>query len=412
MAFIEEFVGQLLQLLTNQREKGWSLVSMRKPNEKLSQGDFSFPTDFRIWRDCFPEEYKNFSGDLFTHCAIKPEEIQIKSKEGCWNLPVEKVEVIKNRCIIFLDRKETFRNVLLKVMNSPEGIGREGSPKRVFMEEISSDSQTLTDFRGILLRKVLVNILGRSRKYIEVHKRDNADVTCVITSKSSTEVVEGDVKILPGVVLDSRTGKKLSKHTWTECLEQKMKECELVARHRYGFRGPGDSQAGKMFEVLGTATMTLELLEAKPTSPVAYGGTSSRGGAFILYNSARMETLLEQFKARNFPEAPPLEEIDFSLLSEPEEWILLLNFIASEEWMIEKCISEIEIGRVSPHLICSFLHNFVTIFSAYYRRVQILTDNRKHLLKTLHARIHLLRALRMIFNRTLALLDIQPVAKM
>ncbi|XP_055713450.1 DALR anticodon-binding domain-containing protein 3 [Phlebotomus papatasi] len=414
MNFVEDFVGRVLEVVTGQRERGWNLIAMRKPTEKLSQGDFSFPTDLRIWGQCLLDrDNGNGSGDVFSYRGIDPEEIVRRSQGEKWDLPVERVEVQKNRCIVFLDRRTAFKNVIIRTLKRDEEDCEGIEEKSVFVEEISEDNQTLTDFRGILLRKVLLNLLARSRKYSRAPQRTDADISCTITSKSSAEVASGSKKIIPGVVLDSRTRKKSSSATWMEILEAKVKECELVARHRYGFRGPGgDSQAGKMFENLGKAILTLELVEAKPTSPVAFGGSSSRSGSFILYNSARMETLLEAFRTRNFPETPDFSEIDFSLLSEPEEWIILLNFVASEQWMIEKSLCELPLGRISPHLVCSFLQSLVTIFSTYYRRVQILTDNRQHLLQVLHCRIVLLRALRKVFNRTLALLDIAPVAKM
>ncbi|XP_059609417.1 uncharacterized protein LOC132256861 [Phlebotomus argentipes] len=407
MALLDDFVGNLLETVTGQKEKGWNLVVMRKPTEKLLCGDFSFPTDFRIWRKCL-QIRDDFSGDIFAYRRVSPEEIVQKSADAGWSLPVEKVEVLKNRCVIFLNRSETFKRVIKHTLESDLEFPVKEGKKTIFLEEIQEASDTLTDYRGILLRDVFSNLLKRSRKFTQVLDRTNADISYVITSKSSAEVIPGMKRILPGVVLDAKTGKKSSSVAWTQCLEEKVRECELVARHRYGFRGPGDSQ----FENLGRATLCLEMLEAKPTSPVAFGGSSSRGGAFILYNSARMETLLETFKARNFPEAPKLEDVDFGMLSESEEWVILLNFIIGEEWMIEKSLCELELGRISPHLVCSFLQSLVTVFSAYYRRVQILTDNRQHLLTTIHARIVLLRALRKVFNRTLAVLNISPVAKM
>ncbi|GAB0091389.1 uncharacterized protein DMENIID0001_062280 [Sergentomyia squamirostris] len=417
MNLIEEFVGNVLEELTGQRDKGWNLIVMRKPTEKISFGDFSFHTDIRCWREFgAPGKCEKTPTDIFTHLGIDfdvfSRDLIIKSHKEEWNLPIERMEMNKSRCIIFLDRKESFRKVISHVLNPKPELKQVIAKKTVFLEALTESSQTLTDFRGILLRKILINLIQRSRRYTQVSQRQDAIMACSIVMKSSQEIPPGDVKILPGTVLDSVTRRKSPVTSYPDYLEQKVKECELVARHRYGYRGPGDAEDQKKFENMGRASLTLELMEAKHSSPVACGESASRSGAFILYNSARMETLLETFQRRNFPETLELSEVDFSLLAEPEEWILLINFIASEEWIVEKSLGELEKERISPHLIVSELHSLVNVFSAYYRRVQILTDNRHQLLPTVHARILLLRALRKVFNRILQLLEIDPVAKM
>lgn len=41
--------------------------------------------------------------------------------------------------------------------------------------------------------------------------------------------------------------------------------------------------------------------------------------------------------------------------------------------LLERCISDIDCGRVSIHLLCSALSNLAALFSVYYHRIKILT---------------------------------------
>lgn len=101
--------------------------------------------------------------------------------------------------------------------------------------------------------------------------------------------------------------------------------------------------------------------------------------------------------------------------------------------IIEKSIGDLENGNLQLHLIMNYVYNFCQIFSSYYRRFKILTvksvhfsffcyssiiffllfqENRPQLLPTIYARIYLLKYLRIIFNETLKLFDIEPVVYM
>lgn len=195
---------------------------------------------------------------------------------------------------------------------------------------------------------------------------------------------------------------------------------QLMAQHKYGIRVQSEKVFIDLIEKLGRAAVTVDLLEVKHSSPVGLstlvGHSSSKGASFILYNSARLETLFRTFEKQvadgYYAEMPPFEEIDLSLLKEEEEWQLCFNFILNFPYMIERSIGELELGRISLHTICSFLNNLVSLFSVYYRRVRILTENRTQLIPVMYARLYLLKALRIVFNKTLRLLNIEPVTQM
>ena len=190
-----------------------------------------------------------------------------------------------------------------------------------------------------------------------------------------------------------------------------------MAQHKYGLRVNNEKVFKDLIDKLGMAAVTVDLLEVKHSSPVNLnitGCSSSKGAAFILYNSARLETLLrlfdEKVKSGYFPELPDFDDINIDLLKEEEEWELLLTYIIGFPSMINRATNDLT--RISPHLICSFLSGLVGTFSIYYRRVRILTENRSQLLPTLYARIYLLKCLQIILNKSLALLDIRPINRM
>lgn len=105
---------------------------------------------------------------------------------------------------------------------------------------------------------------------------------------------------------------------------------ELMAQHKYGVRFPSsnDDDISKFAELsrqLGIAAVTFDLLEVKHSSPVTLSmqqhcGGASRGAAFVLYNSARIEKLLatyaHQLAAGHYAPPGDVEQSDWSLLKE------------------------------------------------------------------------------------------------
>lgn len=99
---------------------------------------------------------------------------------------------------------------------------------------------------------------------------------------------------------------------------------QLMAQHKYGLRVRNEKVFIELIDKLGRAAVTVDMLEVKHSRPVALNSSgvtsSSKGAAFILYNSARLETLLRTFdekvKSGYYPELPELDQVDLSLLVE------------------------------------------------------------------------------------------------
>lgn len=109
----------------------------------------------------------------------------------------------------------------------------------------------------------------------------------------------------------------------------------LIAMHRHGVR---DCVRSNYFETLmqrlGHAAVIVDLFEVRHSSSatvVRSGLGSSKGANYILYNSARLETLLRTFASHVndgvYEPLPPLEKVDLSLLE--DEVRLSIDIIAS-----------------------------------------------------------------------------------
>lgn len=104
-------------------------------------------------------------------------------------------------------------------------------------------------------------------------------------------------------------------------------DAQLMAQHKYGIRKNKEQEYmfNELIRKLGVAAVTVDLLEVKYTSPVNlsltnHAGGASRGAAFIMYNSARIETLCNKFDDRvlqgYYPQMPNFEDIDVTLLKD------------------------------------------------------------------------------------------------
>lgn len=109
---------------------------------------------------------------------------------------------------------------------------------------------------------------------------------------------------------------------------------ELMSRHKYGVRPPkADDPSAVAFDTLnrtlGCAAVTVDLLEVKHSSPVTLSlspcGGASRGAAFIMYNSARIEHLVDVYEQR-------LSQGDYEQPTAEADWSLL-----KEEVMVLRC---------------------------------------------------------------------------
>ncbi|XP_078597932.1 DALR anticodon-binding domain-containing protein 3-like isoform X2 [Branchiostoma floridae x Branchiostoma japonicum] len=171
------------------------------------------------------------------------------------------------------------------------------------------------------------------------------------------------------------------------------------------------------FELLFTSCQNIAKLDLS-IKESREGPQDNKGGAFILYNCARLATLFKHYQedvqAGVYPDLPDISSVDFSLLKEEEEWELLFNYILPYPDLVQGTVVEVNKTRakILTHQVCSFLIALSRDLSSYYRRVRVLLEPRAHLLPVMFARLHLLKGVQQVMHNGLSLLGIQPLAQM
>lgn len=144
----------------------------------------------------------------------------------------------------------------------------------------------------------------------------------------------------------------------------------------------------EIFGVLSVATIKFEMLSTAPQSQLflalADKNISTKGtksGTFVMYNCARLATLFESYKCSMeqglYPTFPPVSSLDFSLLHDEGEWLLLFNNILpfpdllSQTAMLDCTAPGLHI-TARTEMMCKFLVQLSMDFSSYYNRVHIL----------------------------------------
>ncbi|XP_044535873.1 DALR anticodon-binding domain-containing protein 3 isoform X1 [Gracilinanus agilis] len=177
------------------------------------------------------------------------------------------------------------------------------------------------------------------------------------------------------------------------------------------------TSAAVKFEMLSTAHRSQMSLDLEDTS-VSTKGTKS--GAFVMYNCARLATLFDGYQRGVeqglYPAFPDVSELDFSLLREEGEWLLLFNGIIpfpevlSQSAQLHVSSPGIRI-TANTEAVCKFLVHLSMDFSSYYNRVHILGEPRPHLFGQMFARLQLMRAVQEVFHSALATLHLPPLSQ-
>ncbi|XP_064422451.1 DALR anticodon-binding domain-containing protein 3 [Latimeria chalumnae] len=178
--------------------------------------------------------------------------------------------------------------------------------------------------------------------------------------------------------------------------------------------------------VMTSAVVRFEMLAAAHRSPMTVDLTEeasvstkgTKGGAFVMYNCARLATLFESYhrsvQQGLYPEFPETSELNFSALREEGEWLLLFNYIIAFPEVLGHSGQLLRPARgtrvtANTEVVCKFLVHLSMDFSSYYNRVHILGEPLPHLFGQMFARLHLMRAVQEIFIHALETLHIPPL---
>lgn len=95
-----------------------------------------------------------------------------------------------------------------------------------------------------------------------------------------------------------------------------------------------------------------------------------------MYNYARIAEIKRKYnEATNsgyYPQLPPVESIDFSVLTGREAWELLFDFLLEYPVILENIVERAEEGEIQHHLLLRFIFGLCEKFSLYYSRHRIL----------------------------------------
>lgn len=384
--------------------------------------DFSFILSLEIWnkficdlRDGGSDKYRD---NVLIYATGEPDESraieQLKEKSKNWTFSIEDVSIKDGRCSFTISRPDAFMKLLTDVVNNPSyGKCDKVEDETISIEAIGTEDPAISSYRLQVALQALRNLAAYS-KFMVVNDSSLAKHKILVTSKSNFAASHQmpHKSLLCGVVTDPLT-KKTSQTTAQDYLKTRCQDMHLVSIHKYGVRVRDDESFLELVEKLGRAAATLDMMEVKQSSTLSLHANPQQ--AFILYNSARMETLMAKFDKKvtegYYEKLPELGSIDTNLLQADEEWELLKMIIAFPD-VINRSIGELSLGKASLHLIYKYLASLVSIFSVYYRRVRLLTESRPQLMPVLYAKIHFLRCLRRIMNETLAIFGIEPIAFM
>lgn len=295
--------------------------------------DLSFLTTLNIWRNYLPElnnenssTYSNNillyrANDLLVTVDQALESLKIASKDWEFQIYAADFNENENRCLIYLDRSRCYRLFIDEILNNDHyGMCNKFTEETICLELETTSDLYVTEYRMQLVALVIRNLISYS-KFVLVTNPDNAKHKIYLTTKSNcgrdNQDRTGWSRVVCGVVLDKKNHKASTIST-AEYLSQRHAQMYLTSIHKYGVKVKDDEALKTLMQILGNGAGTFDLLEVKFTSHICADNVSSK--AFILYNSARLETLIHNFIEKTeegyYPPLPPFEEVDMDLIRE------------------------------------------------------------------------------------------------
>ena len=427
MNLLNTFYEELTKYLSKSDD-----VNLNKNLQKLMKlqdrdnFDFQFPISIsNVWKNYLKlnendvEKYCDnillYSINATSEDSIERSIEALKNESKTWTLTIENIELIDSRCQFTINRASSYKRILMFTSSSTSyGTNEKIETETIHIETDGDDKSTVTQYRVRLVADVLQKLIPFSR-FILVNDPSTAKHKILVTSKSKLPTDENQTScvLLTCGAVTNPTDKKISNTNAHDYIKQRTEDMHLISIHKYGVRVKDDKAFSEILTRLGRNAATLDLLEVKTSATIILNPDPKQ--AFILYNSARIETLMEKFNKKvdegYYQTIPDIDAIDTSLLKEIEEW-KLFKLLLTFPQVLERSINELPQGRVNIHLIHKFLFELINVFSIYYRRVRLLTENRVQLMPVLQAKICFLQCIQKVFNDTLNIFSIDPIAYM
>ena len=436
---IQALINDITLYLSGNICKNISVIKVSNDNLPAN-GELYFLPSLKVWRSIlhdrgpcdgkcatilqhFLHMHGRDTGDR-TDTDVAKEVLQLLiSSSSNWPVKLERYTLGNERVCLFLQRLPLTANSIETVIARKRNFGKALPIDKVFHFKIDEDKESeLTTRRLRLIKNV-------TEKLLSLHgcqtSEEESSFKFLFTTKSQGIAKENYSKCVCGVVKNSKSNTKETKLTWKEHIGSKVLELKELNEQKYFETQERDvTVEDQSLENVARATATFELLSLKPSRSVFIGRnsatdrstTNTKGASFVLYNTARIAAIIEKYNdkksAGEYPSLPSIDDVNFALLDQEEEWELIYNFVIGYPEMIKSCLKCEPRFQTNPQVICIFLSRLCQKFSIYYRRTRILTEAYDHLIPTMVARLYMLHALQIIFENALALLDIVPTTRM
>ncbi|XP_016985239.1 DALR anticodon-binding domain-containing protein 3 [Drosophila rhopaloa] len=400
---------------------------IRYHNENLAeQGDLSLAATSRYWQNFAKRQGRGLRRDMDVLLPGEEQRQELVRQSKEWRFPLCEITLLhKERYALHFQRRPIIDYVLKAVLIQGADYGRpqktEHSPTmclRLQAEAGATDgSQELRFYRLQQLYQIMLRLVDYSPWRL-VEAKDQKEDTLFVNvelQKCSQMETKNHVCLVSGPVLEP-VKKTATAMVLDNYLEMRSMHMRLMAMHRNGIRPAGLCNIDVLMKRLGAAAVIVDLFEvrhATAASVVRNGLGSSKGASYILYNSARLETLLRTFggqvHAGVYEPLPPLGEIDLRVLEDDMDWQLIYGYLLTFPELLESLMDQVKQGQCGVHLLVRFIDSLASTFSRYYRHKKVLVQKRDQLMPILYARIYLIMAVRQIMNVALSLLGIEPV---
>ncbi|XP_071447092.1 DALR anticodon-binding domain-containing protein 3 isoform X2 [Hetaerina americana] len=353
----------------------------------------------------------------YMHCFIRESE--------SWPMRIKECSLKNGKIVVKLDRTSVFKTILISLHSNGLKYGsqeRRGEVISMSTDFIPEDSD-LSQLRLALISKVLIRVLEKLGYTISTGPASAACCLKLHLTLNPAVKLSNVSTLVCGVVRNCSGLKKEVNISADMYRRMRGRDMEQASVHKYGslvHQPPWE----KFIAALSDAAVTVDLLSTKPSQPISLDlqdkftlsrEKSSKGATFLLYNYARLISILRQFeeKVREgvYPPLAPIESADFSLLSSEEEWALLYCYVMPFPSLLAQLVRP-DLPTFNVHVLIQFMQDLCKCLSAYYSRVHILTEPRKHLLPLMYSRLHLISGIKILMQSIFALFNIIPVSQM
>lgn len=384
---------------------------VKKHDKQLEEADFSVPLNESIWKHCLGSE----NSKIALHIDKLLDENGKSNSYG--GLDIRSVKPAGKVYRIQVSRKDVFKKCIKQTLNPGFCATKRNLLVRVNNKELlrTGKSSISSQLRCNLVQRVIKNALSQCGYLLG--EDDLSDVKINIGCKDAKYLVEGDgarnaeIPVQVGVVVAA--SKKCEEHLMENLYDPIFRKYQSIALGREN----QDIAAAEQLRNIHSATSAdigLQLLSTTISHSCSISPSSNLSST-ILYNYARVVHIFRAFEDPHseYPDLPALDETDFSLLKEPEEWELLFNYVLPYKELLSSIVQDLlhNEGCRLPKLV-QHLSGMAMAFSKYYNRVHVLKDPRPQLLPTMFARIRLLQALKLTFTDAFHILGIEPLNNM